>query len=116
MYTYDHYDTSTILSSHGDVVSPELVKAALAAFSNKKSPGPDGLRPEVLQHLPLNVIHVICVIYKASLSMGYTPRAWTESRLVFIPKPGWATYHQASDYRPIVLSNYLLKGLERLCV
>ena len=34
----------------------------------------------------------------------------------FIPKPGKADYTIASAFRPISLSNYLLKGLERLCV
>ena len=34
--------------------------------------------------------------------------------LVFIPKPGKKAYNQAKSYRPISLSNYLLKTLERL--
>ena len=36
--------------------------------------------------------------------------------MVFIPKPGKDTYLSAKSYRPICLSDYFLKGLERLIV
>ena len=35
--------------------------------------------------------------------------------MIFLPKPGKDTYSHPSSYRPISLSNYLLKTLERLC-
>ena len=35
--------------------------------------------------------------------------------MIFLPKPGKADYSHPSSYRPISLSNYLLKTLERLC-
>ena len=34
--------------------------------------------------------------------------------MIFIPKPGKESYRKAKSFRPISLSNYLLKGLERL--
>ena len=34
---------------------------------------------------------------------------------IFIPKPGKPSYKVAKSWRPISLTNYLLKGLERLC-
>ena len=36
--------------------------------------------------------------------------------MIFIPKPGKETYRKAKSFRPISLSNYFLKGLERLVV
>ena len=35
--------------------------------------------------------------------------------MIFIPKPGKPSYKVAKSWRPISLTNYLLKGLERLC-
>ena len=43
-----------------------------------------------------------------------TPTKWKDTKLIFIPKPGKSAYNQAKAYRPISLSNYLLKTLERL--
>lgn len=34
---------------------------------------------------------------------------------MFIPKPGRASYDQASSYRPISLTSFVLKTLERMC-
>ena len=34
--------------------------------------------------------------------------------MIFIPKPGKDTYSKAKSFRPISLSNYILKGMERL--
>ncbi|XP_063994255.1 uncharacterized protein LOC135171557 [Diachasmimorpha longicaudata] len=39
---------------------------------------------------------------------------WREVRVVFIPKPGKCSYDNAKAYRPISLSSFLLKTLERL--
>ena len=36
--------------------------------------------------------------------------------MVFLPKPGKASYRLPKSFRPISLSNYFLKGLERLSV
>ena len=50
------------------------------------------------------------------MALHYTPLRWRESRIVFIPKPGKDSYDSPKSFRPISLSNYMLKGLERLAV
>ena len=35
-------------------------------------------------------------------------------KVCFIPKQGKTSYDRAKSYRPITLSNFILKGLERL--
>ena len=47
--------------------------------------------------------------------LGYTPTRWKECKIVFIPKPGKGSYQTAKAWRPILLTNYLLKGLDKLC-
>ena len=95
-------------------VSYERIKWAIGTFEPYKSPGPDGIYPALLQKgLDFLVSH-LCRIYRACVAMGYVPEAWRTSNVVFIPKPGRVTYTEAKAYRPISLSSFLLKALEKL--
>ena len=98
-----------------DWVNPRLVRISFSEFKAKKSPGPDGLRPIALTHLPSNFVNYITLAYKSALALSYTPRLWKRAKVIFIPKPGKADYQNPKSFRPISFSNYLLKGLERLC-
>ncbi|KAG8173332.1 hypothetical protein JTE90_012380 [Oedothorax gibbosus] len=50
----------------------------------------------------------------ACLVYGHIPEAWRQSKAVFIPKPGKADYSVAKAFRPICLSSFLLKTLEKM--
>lgn len=56
----------------------------------------------------------ISKLYNEIIRTGYTPRIWREMKLVFIPKAGKDDYASPKSFRPITLSNFLLKGLERV--
>ena len=99
---------------YGDWIDTNKITAALAGFEKKKSPGPDEIKPLVFEHLPPEFILILELIYKSSIHLGYTPKAWKRTRVIFISKPGKETYDKPKSFRPISLSNYLLKGLERL--
>ena len=47
---------------------------------------------------------------------SFTPTRWREAKVIFIPKPGKAVYQIAKDFRPISLTNHMLKRLEKLVV
>ena len=53
-------------------------------------------------------------VYKACVILQFTPSLWRDTRVIFIPKPGKESYNKAKSFRPISLSNYLLKGLDRI--
>ena len=93
-------------------ISKELVEESLLKFEHKKSPGPDGLRPIICQYFPDNILEEIAFIYKGCIALAFTPTAWRNSKVIFIPKPGKTDYTLTSSFRPISLSNYLLKGLD----
>ena len=103
-----------IMSKYGDWIDGRRIKMALEGFEKKKSPGPDGLKPLVFEHLPEEFLTTLEIIYKSSIHLGYTPKAWKRTKVIFISKPGKDTYDKPKSFRPISLSNYLLKGLERL--
>ena len=86
----------------------------MMGFQVKKSPRPDGSSPLIFHHLPDNIIKEIELIYKGCISFSFTPTQWKDTKVIFIPKPGKDSYDKAKTFRPISLSNYLLKTLERL--
>ena len=103
-----------IKNKYTDWIDTDKIKAALLGFEKKKSPGPDGLKPLIFEHLPEEFLGTLETIYKSAIHLGYTPKAWKRTKVIFISKPGKDTYTKPKSFRPISLSNYLLKGLERL--
>ena len=97
-----------------DFVTEDRVRRSIASFGPKKAAGPDDLQPMVLQNFGDSTIKHLEQVFKAVLRTGYTPRAWRVMKVIFLPKPGKDDYGVAKAYRPITLSNFLLKALERI--
>lgn len=96
------------------VVTPHSVRWAIGSFQPKKAPGPDRIFPRLLQE-GLEILEpILTTIFTASVAMGYVPKAWVTANVVFLPKPGRASYAQAGAYRPICLHSFLLKSLEKI--
>ena len=109
-------DTSILQGKYSKWISEPLVRKAIKKFKPNKAAGPDGLKPIVLQHLPDNAIMVLTLIFKACIALSHTPRKWRSTKVIFLPKPGKKSFDIPKAYRPISLSNFALKVLERLCV
>jgi hypothetical protein len=105
----------TFVPQKADWRTVEKIRAALSEFNTEKSPGPDELGPSVLQHLPSSALDAIQYLYDATITSGYTPNIWRQSKVIFIPKSGKTDYSQAKSFRPISLTPYLFKCLEKLC-
>ena len=97
-----------------DIVSPGKVEWAVSTFDPFKSPGPDGICPALLQKGIELLRPILCKIFRACIALKYIPESWRQVRVTFIPKPGKDDYTEAKAYRPISLSSFLLKTLERL--
>ena len=115
-YASEPSELSDNISQKYDFINVGLVRDSLLRFKPEKAPGPDGLKPFVFRHLPIKFWRFLTFIYKCCLFFHYTPLAWRLTNVVFIPKPGKDTYLSAKSYCPICLSDYFLKGLERLIV
>ena len=50
------------------------------------------------------------------IKLHFTPTIWKDAKVIFIPKPGKTYYSTPKSFRPISLSNYLLKVLEKLLI
>lgn len=97
-----------------DIISPDRISWAINSFSPYKSPGPDGIIPKMLQSAEDIINPWLCIIFRSCLSLNYIPESWSQVRVVFIPKAGRRSHENAKDFRPISLSSFLLKTLERL--
>ena len=106
--------TTLIADKYADWICQTKIRKALDMFEKKKSPGPDGIKPLVFEHLPTKFTEVLEIIYKSAIHLSYTPKEWKRTKVIFISKPGKECYDKPKSFRPISLSNYLLKGLERL--
>jgi hypothetical protein len=96
------------------VVTYRRVEWAIDSSDPYKNPGMDGIFPALLQEGRKVLIPYLVSIFCACLTAGYVPIAWCQMKVVFIPKPGRNTYGGLKDYRPISLTSFLLKTMERL--
>jgi hypothetical protein len=96
------------------IVTDKTVRKAVDKFAARKAPGPDGIRPCHLKNLPANAISRLASIIKMSIELSHIPKCWTESTVVFIPKPGKRDKSDPRSYRPITLMSFLMKTMERV--
>ena len=102
------------LSIVSDIVTKQKIKWAINSFQPFKTPGLDGIIPAQLQ----NSLDVSCnwlhTIFESCFSLNYIPDSWNTARVIFIPKAGKSSHIKSKDFRPISLTSFLLKTLERL--
>lgn len=106
--------TDDMWRTANQVVTVERTERAIMSFAPYKSPGNDGIYPVLLQEGLAILSMTLCRIFQACLALGYIPIAWRTIKVVFIPKPGKATYALAKSFRGISLASFLLKTLERM--
>jgi hypothetical protein len=68
----------------------------------------------VLQELPDEGVEILTSLYRRSIQTGTVPRCWREMSVIFLPKEGKDDYSSPKAYRPITLSSFLLKTMERV--
>lgn len=98
----------------GNILNMRMTEWALFSFEPFKSPGFDGLFPAFIQRTWETTGHLIFKFYEASFRLSYIPKIWQKVKLTFIPKPGKDDYTSPKSFRPISLTSFLLKGLEKI--
>lgn len=108
-----HY-THEPIGNQSNILTKTRLVWAIDSFKPFKSPGPDGIYPVEIQHTVDLSLDWLYVIYKSCLDLNHIPRRWRYVKVVFIPKAGKSSHVSPKDLRPISLSSFLLKILERL--
>ena len=70
--------------------------------------------PEILKLLSDECLELIIELYNMMLTIRYTPANLRTSKVIVIPKPGKDDYAIPKAYRPISLTPFLFKLLERV--
>jgi hypothetical protein len=96
------------------VINQSRIRWALGTLKPFKAVGADEIVPALLQQGEEQIVPLLCRIYRACLAYGFIPTAWRQVKVTFIPDPGKLDYTKVKDYRPISLSSFLLKTMEKL--
>lgn len=97
----------------GEICSPRKLEWAIASFDPFKSPGEDRILPAFLKEGVKELLPHLVRICRASLAFGYIPQAWRTARVVFIPKAGKKDMANPRSFRPISLTSFMLKAMEK---
>lgn len=97
-----------------DLFSSEAIKWALNEFKPYKTAGPDGIFPALLQKGSDLVIPHLKNLMVNSYLLNYIPESWRKAEVTFIPKIGKSDYSDPKSFRPISLSSFFLKTMEKI--
>jgi hypothetical protein len=110
IFTQANVDTNRL----SDVVSYSRVEKAVMSFKPFKSAGSDEIFPKLLQSCLTILLKPLTALFRCSIALGHIPLAWQSVRVVFIPKAGRSSYDIPKSFRPISLTSFFLKTLERV--
>ena len=89
------------------------LQTALRELKAKRSPGPDAITNEMLTHLGNKATCKLLEIFNHRWATSTLPQTWREATMTPIPKKG-KDPKQAVSYRPISLTSYVGKTMERV--
>lgn len=93
--------------------SMDELMQAVNTLSNGKSPGPDGIKNEILKIAVKELGRVFLTMYNKCWLNGLFPKDWKIADLVLLVKPG-KPLEQPSAYRPLCMLSTVGKLFEKL--
>ena len=90
----------------------ELLHSIKALKSSAKSFDIDDLHPTIIKQLPHSALVSLLTLFNLTLDTGTW--AWDTSNVTFIKKTGKDNYMKPGSYRPITISSYIGKLLEKI--
>jgi hypothetical protein len=94
------------------VVWERDVERKIQKLRKEAAPGPDGIRPSLLQQFSSSLINPLTVIFNKSLETGEVPEGWKKANVTPIFKKG--TKGCPGNYRPVSLTSVPCKLLESI--
>ena len=95
-------------------INIQALKFHVRSFKPRKTPGMDQIKPILLKQLDDETYYRLIRLYKACLVLRYIPKDWCASKVVIIPKPGKDDYSKPKSFRPISLSSFFFKLMEKV--
>jgi hypothetical protein len=88
-------------------------KFTLKTVKKKAAPGPDGINNKVLLRLGENGLIFLLHLFNLSFSFKHIPEEWKVAKITMIEKKARDS-HNINNYRPIRLTNSIIKLKEKL--
>ena len=96
-----------------EIFTKDKVIWAVNSFKPFKTAGGDKISPKMIQEALPSILDELFRLFIGSLTLSQIPDNWTKVEVIFIPKPG-KNPADPKGYRPISLSSFILKTMERL--
>ena len=93
-------------------ITEEKLKERLESLNPHKSPGPDGLHPQVLKELSNEISKPLAIIMQKSLDEHTPPQKWKDAHVSPIFKKG--SKSSMTNYRPVSLTSVICKQMEAI--
>ena len=101
------------LKSLNSEISIKEIKTAIKEYnSNGKSSDKQQFNPKMFRHLGIKALKYIRKLANICFSQGKW--IWNESEVIFLRKAGKKSYSIPSSYRPISISSYIGKLIEKI--
>ena len=84
-------------------ISEQEIVNTIKSLPNGKSPGPDSLPYEFYKHFKHYLVKPLYKMFNLILTLGHTPRSWSTSHIILLPKKG--NLSDPANWRPISLVN-----------
>lgn len=94
--------------------SHAVVADALRRLPNRKAPGPDHIRSEMLQIASTTLTPILSSLLSLCWTWSYTPLLWRQAQVIPIYKKG--DPQDPSNYRPISLTSHMRKLMEHCLI
>ena len=108
----EHSDTEDTEVLNAAITAEEITKNIKSIKSSGKSVDNHGLHPEMLKNIGPKLLGWILILFNLCLQLKIW--IWDNAEVVFLKKEGKKTYSIPGSYRPISITSYLGKLLERI--
>ena len=102
----------TIRDLNAEITLAEIKSTIKIYKSNGKSPDKEQFHPKMFKHLTNKTLQYIQKLANQSLEQGRW--IWNKSEVIFLRKSGKDTYSKPGSYRPISISSYIGKLIEKI--